>query len=96
MVDDHLSTARVIERMFERLDDLVRAMGEIKAEMARSHATLEEQGDDTRRLISAIEGNGTPGLKQRITTMESYWKVVAWALAPLYAAVIAWVFSNFS
>lgn len=96
MTDNRLNTTRVIERLFERLDDLVMAMSEIKAEMARSHATLSEQGEDTRRLISAIEGNGTPGLKQRITTIESYWKVVAWALAPLYVGAITWLFSNFS
>lgn len=96
MTDPGMNTARIVERLFERIDDIVEASGKTNAELAQLNARLTEQGDDTKRLIDAVEGNGSPGLKQRMTKVESYWKVVAAALAPLYAAAIAYLFDLFS
>lgn len=96
MTDPGMNTARIVERLFERIDDIVEASGKTNAELAQLNARMTEQGDDTKRLMDAVEGNGSPGLKQRMTTVESYWKVVAAALAPLYVAAIAYLIELFS
>ncbi len=96
MNEPGMNTARIVERLFERIDDIVEASGKTNAELAKLNAKMVEQGDDTKRLMDAVEGNGSPGLKQRMTTLESYWKVVAWALAPLYAAAITFLIDHFS
>lgn len=96
MTEPGMNTARIVERLFERIDDIVEANGKTNAELAQLNARMAEHSDDTKRLMDAVEGNGSPGLKQRMTTIESYHKVVVWALAPLYGAVIAWLVNHFS
>ena len=92
-----MDTARVFERLFERVDALCEVTGKTNAEIAKLSVKLTEQTSDTKRLVDAVEGSAKDGgLKHRVTVIETHWKAVAWALAPLYAAAIGFLVNHFS
>jgi len=71
-------------------------LADINVKQARVEERLTVMDEKLDKLIHAVEGNGKPGLLIRVDRVEQRWKLVAWVLGVVGAAVLVQLVERFT
>ena len=71
-----------------KLDDILRAVGEIKTSIAVFAGQIESLQGTAKENKEAIKGNGKAGLETRTTLLEKQMNLISWIGGVLFLAII--------